>query len=152
MQYWLFKTEPDECSIEDIKAKESITWDGVRNYQARNFMRDQVKRNDLVLVYHSSTKNIGVAGIAKVSEQAFADPTQFDPKSPYFDSKSTADNPRWISVKLVHQETFKDIILLKDMKLNSKLKEMMLFKNPRLSIQPVTEKEFDIIYQMSGHS
>ena len=98
MQYWLFKTEPDEFSIDDLQRKQEEIWDGIRNYQARNFLRDQVALGDLVFIYHSSCKEPGIVGIAKVIKTAFPDPSQFNDQSKYFDAKSTPDNPRWISV------------------------------------------------------
>ena len=94
MKYWLFKSEPDEFSIDDLKASGTTAWEGVRNYQARNFMRDECKKGDLVLFYHSSCKEIGVAGVAAVSEESFPDSSQFNEDSPYFDKKSSKDKPR----------------------------------------------------------
>jgi len=97
MAYWLFKTEPDVFSIDDLRTRKNKTehWDGVRNYQARNFMRDEIKLGDLVLIYHSNARPPGIAGVAEVIKEAYPDHTQFDKKSKYFDPKSTKDKPRW---------------------------------------------------------
>src|SRR5919206_3213176 len=105
MNYWLMKSEPDECSIDDVLAApgRKTAWSGVRNYQARNFMRDQMRVGDGVLFYHSSCEVPGIAGIAEVASKPYPDETQFDPKSPYFDEKSKREDPRWtlVDVKLV---------------------------------------------------
>src|SRR6478672_4660494 len=100
MNYWLMKSEPDECSIDDALAapKKTVPWTGVRNYQARNYMRDQMKAGDGVLFYHSSCPEPGIAGIAEVASAAYPDATQFDPNSPYFDPKSSREAPRWVHV------------------------------------------------------
>src|SRR5581483_4254027 len=100
MKYWLMKSEPDECSIDDVLAapERKTAWSGVRNYQARNFMRDQMRVGDGVLFYHSSCPEPGIAGIAEVVSTAYPDETQFDPTSPYFDAKATRDQPRWLHV------------------------------------------------------
>ena len=145
--YWLFKAEPHIYGIEHLQAapKKIGRWDGIRNYQARNFLRDQVKIDDEVLIYHSSCKLIGIAGTAKVVKTAYPDPTQFDPKSQYFDSKSEIDNPRWVSVDIQLTKALKEIIPLKQLKAYPQLENMALFKQSRLSIQPVTKEEWDFI-------
>jgi len=142
------KSEPDEFSINDLKNKKNQTeaWTGVRNYQARNFMRDEMKKNDLVFFYHSSCKEIGIAGIAKVVKESYPDPTQFDKKSKYFDPKATEDNPRWFLIDIKWVKTFEEIIPLSLLKESKELKNMYLVqKGSRLSVQPVREKEFDFI-------
>lgn len=145
--YWLFKAEPHIYGIEHLQAapKKIGRWDGIRNYQARNFLRDQVQKDDEVLIYHSSCKVIGIAGTAKVVKTAYPDPTQFDPKSQYFDSKSEIDNPRWASVDIQLTHALKEIISLKQLKTYPQLENMALFKQSRLSIQPVTKQEWDFI-------
>ncbi len=145
--YWLFKAEPHIYGIEHLQAapKKIGRWDGIRNYQARNFLRDQVKIDDEVFIYHSSCKLIGIAGTAKVVKTAYPDPTQFDPKSQYFDSKSEIDNPRWVSVDIQLTKALKEIIPLKQLKSYPQLENMALFKQSRLSIQPVTKEEWDFI-------
>jgi predicted RNA-binding protein with PUA-like domain len=145
MQYWLFKTEPDEFSIDDLKRKNEEIWDGIRNYQARNFLRDQVALGDLVFIYHSSCKEPGIVGIAKVIKTAFPDPSQFDSLSKYYDAKATTDNPRWTSVTLEFVDKLR-IIALSKLKADKQLESMYLVqKGSRLSIQPVTSEEWEYI-------
>lgn len=149
MKYWLMKSEPDVFSIDDLKNKKKSGWDGVRNYQARNFMRDEMKIGDLVLFYHSSCEIPGVAGLACVSKESHPDPTQFDSKSDYYDPKATKDNPRWFMVEVEFVEKFDDVITLSEIKERKELANMPLVqKGSRLSINPVTEKEFKTIVQM----
>jgi predicted RNA-binding protein with PUA-like domain len=145
--YWLFKAEPHIYGIDHLQAAPNKIgrWDGIRNYQARNFLRDQVQKDDDVLIYHSSCKLIGIAGTAKIVKTAYPDPTQFDPKSQYFDSKSEIDNPRWVSVDIQLTNALKEIISLKQLKTYPQLENMALFKQSRLSIQPVTKQEWDFI-------
>jgi len=143
-RYWLMKSEPDEASIDHLAAapKQTLPWTGVRNYQARNFMRDQMRAGDGVLFYHSSCPEPGVAGIAKVLPGVTTDLTQFDPKSPYFDPKSTPDNPRWVhvSVQLVKKTR---LLPLSDMRNAPELATMqVLQRGNRLSITPVTPAEW----------
>jgi len=146
MNYWLMKSEPDTFSIDTLKEKKKSGWDGVRNYQARNFMRDEMKKGDLVLFYHSSCDVPGVAGIAKVSKESHPDPTQFDPKSDYYDPKATKENPRWYMVEVEFVEKFQSIFTLSKIKTTKGLEKMMVVqKGSRLSINPVTEQEFTII-------
>lgn len=145
------KSEPDAFSIQDLKSRPKKTepWDGVRNYQARNFMRDDMKKGDLVLFYHSSCKNVGVAGLAKVVKESYPDHTQFDPKSKYYDEKATTQKPRWFMVDIKWVETFKDVIPLSVLKECKELKKMHLVqKGTRLSIQPVKENEFNFILSL----
>jgi predicted RNA-binding protein with PUA-like domain len=140
MQYWLMKSEPDEVSIDDVMAApdNTVPWFGVRNYQARNFMRDAMQVGDGVLFYHSSCPEPGIAGIAEVVSGPYPDATQFDKKSPYFDAKATQETPRWISVdvkgvrktRLLSLAELRTIPVLEDM--------VVLQKGSRLSITPVT--------------
>ncbi|MGB0263834.1 MAG: EVE domain-containing protein [Opitutales bacterium] len=148
MNYWLMKSEPDVFSFEDLKARPQQTepWDGVRNYQARNYMRDAMQLGDLILFYHSNTKPPGVAGIAEVASAPYPDPTAFDPKSKYFDSKSDPDNPRWVLVDVKYKADLKQLVSLEAMKALPELSEMRaLQRGNRLSITPVTEAEFRAI-------
>ena len=152
MGYWLFKTEPTECSIDDFaNAPDTpVVWEGVRNYQARNMLRDNVKKNDLILIYHSSCKLIGVAGVARVVRDAYADPSQFDPLSAYYDEKSSADKPRWVAVDLVFERKLAAIISLDKMKSSAKLSGLpVVQKGSRLSVMPVTEAQWQTILQLS---
>ncbi|MBT3584657.1 MAG: EVE domain-containing protein [Halobacteriovoraceae bacterium] len=140
------KTEPETFSIDDLKAVKSEPWDGVRNYQARNFMRDDMKKGDKVLFYHSNCKVPGIVGIAEVSKEAYPDHTAFDKKSKYFDPKSKKESPRWMMVEVKFKKKFKETISLNFLKDVSGLDDMVLLrKGNRLSIMPVSEKEFKII-------
>nr|BDT28509.1 EVE domain-containing protein [Bacteriovorax sp. HI3] len=146
MNYWLMKSEPDVFSIDDLKKKKKSGWDGVRNYQARNYMRDEMKIGDVVLFYHSSCEIPGIAGLAKVSKTSHPDPSQFDPKSEYYDEKATKENPRWFMVEVEFVEKFDQVVTLSTLKDTKGLESMpVVQKGSRLSINPVTEKEFKII-------
>jgi predicted RNA-binding protein with PUA-like domain len=143
------KSEPDMFSIDNLKTKKKSGWDGVRNYQARNYMRDEMKKNDMVLFYHSSCDIPGVAGLAKVSLESHPDPTQFDPKSAYYDPKATKENPRWFMVEVEFVEKFDEVISLHTLKSVKALESMPLVqKGSRLSINPVTEKEYKTILDL----
>ncbi len=149
MRYWLMKSEPDMFSIDDLKTKKRSGWDGVRNYQARNYMRDDMKKGDMVLFYHSSCETPGVAGLARVHKESHPDPTQWNEKSDYYDSKSTAEIPRWFMVEVEFVEKFEHVITLSEIKATKELNKMPLVqKGSRLSINPVSEKEFEIITKM----
>lgn len=146
MRYWLIKSEPDVFSIEHLKKVKQEPWDGVRNYQARNFMRDDMKQGDLALFYHSNTKVPGVVGVAKVVSEPYPDPTQWDKKAKYYDPKSSEDKPRWILVDFSFESEFKSIVSLADMKADAKLEGMRaIAKGNRLSITPVEAKDFRYI-------
>jgi predicted RNA-binding protein with PUA-like domain len=151
MNYWLFKSEPDEYSIDDLANEPSGIgrWDGIRNYQARNNLRDQVSEGDLFFFYHSSCKVPGVAGIGKVVKAAYPDPAQFDAGSHYYDAKSSAKNPRWFCVDVAFVERFSDVVTLKTLKTIDGLSDMVLLKQGRLSVQPVLEAEWDFITRLA---
>lgn len=145
-KYWLMKSEPDVFSFDDLKAAPNSTthWDGVRNYQARNLMRDEMKIGDPVLYYHSSCDVPGVVGVAEVVKEAYPDPTQWDPKSHYYDEKSTPENPRWFMVDIKWKEPFRRTITLEEMKNMPELAEMKVVqRGQRLSVQPVEKQHFD---------
>ena len=147
MRYWLMKSEPTDCSIDDLAALpgQTVAWYGVRNYQARNFMRDQMKGGDKVLFYHSNCAEPGIAGLAEVSRLAYPDQTQFDPKSHYFDPKATPQTPRWfnVDVKLVKKTR---LLSLKELRRHPELERMRtLQKGNRLSITPVDPREWEFI-------
>jgi len=151
MQYWLLKSEPDAFSIDDLRNMpgKKDHWDGIRNYQARNMMRDDMKKGDLAFFYHSSCAIPGIVGIVKVSSEAYPDHTALDKKSKYHDPKATIDNPRWCMVDVTYQKKFRQIIPLTDIKANAKLKDMLLVKKGnRLSIMPVTKKHWDTVLTM----
>jgi predicted RNA-binding protein with PUA-like domain len=145
MRHWLFKSEPDSYSIEDLRRDGSTFWDGVRNYQARNFMRDDVRVGDPVLFYHSNSEPLGVAGIARVSREAYPDPTALDPESPYFDPKAGSDDPRWYMVDVEFVEAFPRVVPLDEIRAAPGLEKMPLVNKSRLSVQPVSPGEFDAI-------
>jgi len=147
MKYWLMKSEPDECSIDDVLAAPGrITpWSGVRNYQARNFMRDQMRAGDGVLFYHSSCPEPGIAGLAEVASAAYPDATQFDRSSPYFDAKATKHNPRWFNVDVRALRKTR-LVPLHELREHKPLARMrMLQPGNRLSITPVSEAEWNYI-------
>jgi predicted RNA-binding protein with PUA-like domain len=151
MRYWLMKSEPSEFSIDDLVAapKQTTAWFGVRNYQARNFMRDDMKLSDPVLFYHSSCPEPGVAGIAEVARLAYGDETQFDRKSPYYDPKSTRENPRWlhVEVKLVRKTR---LISLAELRSHPQLADMVILRRGnRLSITPVEPAEWEFILKLA---
>lgn len=149
MAYWLMKTEPDTFSIDTLKQQKVSCWEGVRNYQARNMMRDGMKLGDKVFIYHSSCKDVGVVGIAEVVKEAYPDHFQFDPESAYFDPKSSPDNPRWIMVDVEYRQHLKYVSLAR-IKANPALEELPLVKKgSRLSIIPVTDAQWDEIIAMS---
>ena len=149
MNFWLYKTEPSVYSIDDLKKDKITFWDGVRNYQARNFMRDAAV-GDLVLFYHSNANPPGVAGVAKIVKPAFPDPTQFNKRSKYFDPKATKDEPRWFCPELRFVKKFGVPIGLDTLRDKKALQDMVLLKRgSRLSIQPVSKKEYDTIIQLA---
>ena len=140
-QYWLFKTEPDEYSIDDLAREGECLWEGIRNYQARNRLRDEVKVGDLVFIYHSSCAVPAVVGLAEVVATGCVDDAQFNPKSPYYDSKSTREAPRWVTVRVRYREHLANAITLKDIKSQKPFADMELVTRARLSIQRVAAKE-----------
>jgi predicted RNA-binding protein with PUA-like domain len=148
MNYWLMKSEPESFSIDDLKRLKGDFWSGVRNYQARNFMR-QMAVGDLVFFHHSSTDPTGIAGLMKVTAAAGPDSTQFDRESPYFDPKATKDKPIWECVKVGFVRKFRRLIPLEELRSVKALKDMVLLRRgSRLSVQPVTKKEFDAILRL----
>lgn len=137
MPRWLFKTEPDAYSIDDLKRDRQTPWEGIRNYQARNRLRDDVKKGDQVFIYHSSCKVPAIVGLAEVIREAYPDPTQFDPESPYYDPRSPADAPRWLRVDLRYLRHFPHPVPLSAIKADPALADMELVNRSRLSIQKV---------------
>jgi len=149
-QYWIMKSEPNAYSIDDLKNDKVTPWDGIRNYQARNLMMNEMKVKDTVLFYHSNAKPPGVVGIATISKPAFPDPEQFNAKSKYFDAKSPKDQPRWWCVEVKYKKKLKKIVTLDSLKENPKLEDMLVVqRGQRLSILPITENEYTEIIQMS---
>ena len=151
MNYWLMKTEPDVFSIDDLKEQKTSPWEGVRNYQARNFMRDEMKKGDMVLIYHSNAKPPGVVGIATVSKESYPDYFAWDKKSKYFDAKCDPENPRWFMVDVKFKKKFKNLISLSDLKEYKQLNDLLILrKGNRLSITPVTKKDFEFIANLAN--
>ncbi|CCQ12692.1 Protein of unknown function DUF55 [Pseudoalteromonas luteoviolacea B = ATCC 29581] len=152
MAYWLFKTEPDTFSIDSLKnaAAQSTFWEGIRNYQARNFLRDDVKVGDLVFIYHSSCKVPAIVGIAEVTKAAEVDPHQFDPTSPYFDAKSTPEKPRWVGVTIQYQRHLSKPMTLQTIKADAAIEHLALKKAGRLSVMPVDANEWQYIVHQAG--
>jgi predicted RNA-binding protein with PUA-like domain len=152
VRYWLMKSEPDEFSIDDlVRAKDRTTpWFGVRNYQARNYMRDAMALRDHAFFYHSSCPEPGIAGIVEVARLAYPDATQFDPNSPYYDPKSTRAAPRWVhvDVKLVRKTR---LVPLSELRATPGLSDMVILRRGnRLSITPVTPEEWKIVEQLAA--
>lgn len=148
---WLVKTEPDEFSVADLLAAPAMTtlWEGVRNYQARNFLRE-MRLGETVLVYHSSTATPGVAGLARVARESYADPTQFDPQSPYFDPKATPATPRWDTVELQAVRALSHLVTLTALRAEPALQDMRLLqRGNRLSVMPVSESELAVILRLA---
>ena len=150
MRHWLMKTEPTEFSLDDLKARPGQTggWDGVRNYQARNFMRDDMRLGDLVLIYHSSIKIPAAMGIAEIAREAYPDASAWNPNSPYHDPRSSPERPVWVMVDVRLVEAFPHPVTLTEMRAMPELSDMLLLRRGmRLSIQPVSPAEFAIITQ-----
>ena len=153
MKYWLFKSEPDEFSIDDLaaKAKQTEHWDGVRNYQARNFMRDEMRVKDRAFFYHSNCKEPGIVGTMRVARTAYPDHTAFDPNDKHFDPKSDADAPRWFMVDVKFEKKFKRVITLQELKTCSEgeLKGFPLVRRGnRLSVMPVSREHWQFILSL----
>ena len=151
MKYWLMKSEPDECSIDDVLAApgKKTPWSGVRNYQARNFMRDEMQVGDGVLFYHSSCLQPGVAGIARVASTTRPDPTQFDPASPYYDPKSSPDQPRWLLLDVQALRKTRLVPLARLRSVPALAGMRILQRGNRLSITPVDASEWDAVLALA---
>ncbi len=152
-KYWLLKSDPEEFSIRDLlKTKDKTTyWNGVRNYQARNFMRDEMKKGDGVLFYHSNAEPNAVVGICEIAREGYPDHTQFDPDDIHFFASAKKEDPTWFMVDIKFVREFKQPVTLDDIKKNPKLKKMRLVqKGTRLSVMPVTTEEFDEVVKMGG--
>ena len=153
MKYWLMKSEPDVYGIDQLRAEKRKTdhWDGIRNYQARNFIRDEMNKRDLAFFYHSNCEEPAVVGVMEIVSEAYPDHTAFLPDEQYFDPKSDPENPRWLMVDVKFKEKFKMPVTLKAMKQEKALAKMRLVqRGNRLSILPVTVKEWRHILKMAG--
>lgn len=145
-RYWLMKSEPEVYSIDDLKKDGKTLWEGVRNYQARNFMMKDMQIGDAVLFYHSNAEPSGIAGLARIASKAKPDPTQFQKKSEYFDPKATEEAPRWFCVEVAFESKFRSFLELGALREKREIKDMLLFqKGQRLSIQPVDSQHFELI-------
>lgn len=145
--YWLMKTEPDLFSLDTLKAKGVAPWDGVRNFQARNHMREMVV-GDVVFIHHSNAEPSGIAGLAIVTRIAYPDHTSWDPKSDYFDAKSTPDKPRWSMVDVAYHATFARYLALPELREMPELADMILLQRPRLSVQPVGPRHAALLLRL----
>jgi predicted RNA-binding protein with PUA-like domain len=150
MAYWLMKSEPETFSIDDLEKIKTEHWDGVRNYQARNFMK-AMKKKDFVFFYHSNCTPPGIVGVAEVSKEFYPDHTSFDKNSEYYDPKSTPEKPRWFMVEVTFKEKFKNIISLDQLKEEKKLEDLALVKKGnRLSVMPITEHQWKTILELKS--
>lgn len=149
MRHWLMKSEPDAYSIDDLESDGTTHWDGVRNYQARNLMRDEMEVGDKVLYYHSRLRPPGVVGLAEVVKESYPDHTSWDPDSHYFDPKSTPEEPRWFMVDIAFVRKFDRMVSIDELKEYPELKEMVLLNRSRLSVQPVTPEEYEFIVSLA---
>jgi predicted RNA-binding protein with PUA-like domain len=145
---WLLKTEPSVYSLEDLRRDRRTGWEGVRNYQARNFMRDTMRQGDRVLFYHSNAAPPGVAGLAEIVREGYPDPTARDPGSPYFDPKARDEDPRWYRVDVGFVEAFPRFVPLDLLRATRGLEQMPVINRSRLSVQPVTDAEFEIVVRL----
>lgn len=153
MNYWLFKSEPDSFSIDDLAAMpgKKDHWDGIRNYQARNLIRDEMRKGDMGFFYHSSCPVPGVVGVVTITSNPYHDHTALDPKQKYYDPKATEEDPRWFMVDVKYKKKFKQIITLDRLKSDARLKDMRLVqRGNRLSVMPVTAREWKLINSMTG--
>ena len=149
--YWLMKSEPDVYSIDTLQKDKTTWWEGVRNYQARNFMMNEMKVGDEVLFYHSNAEPPGVAGLAVVTKAAEPDKAQFDKKSEYFEKAATLEKPRWFCVQVGFKAKFKSLVSLEALRSEKTLQDMLVLKKgQRLSVQPVTKTEFEKVKKMGG--
>ena len=148
MAFWLMKSEPDVFSIDDLREKGTSGWDGVRNYQARNNLR-AMRLGDRAFFYYSNANPAGIAGIVEIVREAYPDPTQFDPRSDYYDPRSPRGTPRWDQVDVRFEMVFSRLITLEEIRNSPALRQMVLVKNTRLSVQPVTEEEWRILVEMA---
>lgn len=150
-QHWLIKSEPSVYCIDDLKRDKKTSWEGVRNYQARNYIRDSIKPGDLAFFYHSNAEPSGIAGVARACSKPYGDPTALDKKSEYFDAKSTPDEPIWFTIDFAFVQRFDSIITVEKLKKEPRIRSTpVLQRGQRLSVMPVTDEHFQIILAMAG--
>jgi predicted RNA-binding protein with PUA-like domain len=147
-RYWLLKTEPGSYSIDDLERDGRTFWDGVRNYQARNFLRDELKVGDRILFHHSGAEPPGVVGVARVVREGYPDPTALDPRSKNFDPRAAPEDPRWFMIDVAFEEKFPAVVPLSTLRDTPGLEKMLVINKSRLSVQPVTEEEFGIVVEL----
>jgi predicted RNA-binding protein with PUA-like domain len=152
MRYWLMKSEPSSYSIDDLSRDGVTPWNSVRNYQARNFMRDDMQPGDRVLFYHSNANPPGVAGLAEIVSTVYPDHTARDPADPYYDPASTEEDPRWFMVDVKYIAKFGDLVTLPQMKADAALDGMLVTGKSRLSVQPVEQQHFRRILELAGRT
>jgi predicted RNA-binding protein with PUA-like domain len=145
---WLMKSEPQVYSIDDLRRDGTTSWEGVRNYQARNFLRDDAQPGDRVLYYHSNASPPAVAGLARIARGGYPDLTSLDIESDYYDPKATEADPRWFRVDVAYEETFAHPVSLDELRATPGLEKMLVINRSRLSVQPVTDEEFDIVVRL----
>ncbi len=150
MGYWLMKSEPAAFSIDDLERQKVAAWEGVRNYQARNFMRDGMRKGDLAFLYHSSCASPAIAGVMEICREAYADPSQFDRRSPYYDPGSRRDDPRWLMVDVRFRRRLRRPVTLEELREHEELHGLALLRRGnRLSVMPVDEREWEFILGLS---
>lgn len=152
LRYWLFKSEPSAYSIDDLARNKKTYWDGVRNYQARNMLRDEVKKGDLVFFYHSNAEPMAIVGVMEIVKTAYTDHTAFDKNDEcHYDPKSDPDHPTWVMVDVMFVSRFEQPVTREMLKTNNDTSEMMVMKKgSRLSIQPVTKAEWEAVLRLAG--
>lgn len=149
MNYWLMKSEPDVFSIQDLNRVKVEPWDGIRNYQARNFIRDEMRKGDEAFFYHSNCDEPGIVGIMRIHKEAYPDHTAFDPKQKYYDPRSNKDEPRWFTVDVEYIRTLQRVISLKELREHKILSDMLLLRRGnRLSIMPISKKHWEFILKL----
>jgi len=154
VKYWIFKSEPDVYGIDHLADENGHTtrWDGIRNYQARNNLRDKVGKGDRVLFYHSSCRETGIAGTMEVVGAAYPDPVQFDPESAYYDPKSDPDNPRWYCVDVRLLDRFPELVPTRALKADTRTADLSIFQQGRLSIAPLTAAQWRAVHRLAGRA
>jgi len=152
MHYWLMKTEPEVFSIDDFltRPRQTEGWNGVRNFEARNLMRDRMKVGDRVIIYHSNATPSGAAGVAEIASAAYPDPGQFDPTDEYYDEKSTPENPRWLQVDVKFVKKFRRLVPLEEIRGEPRFEDLVMLRRNRLSVTPLTAAEYRVFEELGS--